>query len=267
MAESPKSRQQQRAEREARERLKIYNARQAVHDRQVRRNRRDNVLAVVGVVLVATLATVTQIFYFSAGPGSSSADSSASASASAEANVGDVPDSSLAEARTWTGTLELNDVTLAVSLDGAAAPQAVSSIIQDVQDDYFTDKTCHRLVEDSTTGSAELIQCGSLAGDGEADPDYQFGPVENAPSDSVYPAGTIAMARGSSEYSMDHQFFITFEDATLTSDDGAGYTVIGQVTSGLDELIASDIVTAGTADGSDDGEPATATTITTFTLE
>lgn len=260
------SRNQERAAREARERLRVYTARQEVHARQVRRRRRDNILAVVGVLVVAVLATVTQIFYFSAGPGAPVPSPSASASASAAAgeNVGDVPDPGLAENRTWTGSLELNDVKLGVSLDGAAAPQAVSSIVQDVQNGYYDDKTCHRLVEDGTT--PELIQCGSLNGDGQGDPDYQFGPLENTPSDGVYPAGTIAMARGESDYSMDHQFFIMMEDAPLGSVDD-GYTIVGTVTSGLDDLIDSSIVTGGTADGSTDGAPATATTITSFTLQ
>jgi peptidyl-prolyl cis-trans isomerase B (cyclophilin B) len=261
---------QDRAAREARERLRVFNARQEVHARGLRRRRRDNIAAIIGVVVVAALATVTQIFYFSAGPGAPAPEASASASAtptpSAGENVGDVPSADLAEGRTWTGELDLNDVSLGISLDGAAAPQAVSSLVQDVKNGYFDDKTCHRLVNDGNT--PELIQCGSVTGDGQGDPDYQFGPVENAPTDAVYPAGTIAMARGESEYSMDHQFFIMFEDAPLGTAD-SGYTVVGQVTSGLDDLIDSDIVTAGLTPGNSetDGTPVTPTTITKFTLE
>jgi peptidyl-prolyl cis-trans isomerase B (cyclophilin B) len=249
---------QEREAREARERLKRYNARQSVFEAQVKRRKRDNILAIIGVVVVATLATVTQILYFSAGPGATDATptSSATPTPSAEANVGDVPPVDVAEARTWTGTLTLNDTELAVSLDGAAAPQAVASVIQDVNDGYYIDKTCHRLLVDS------LLQCGSLDGTGAGDPTYSFGPIENAPSDGVYPAGTIAMARSDSAYSNGHQFFIVFEETTLP--DPAGYSVIGTVTGGLDDLTAN-ITDAGV--GEDGTAPATPTTITAFTLE
>ena len=89
-----------REAREARDRLRRYNARQAVHTHQSRRRTRDNVLALVGLVVVATLATFTQIYYFSAGPGKPAAKSSATptptATAAAGANVGAVPPTSVA---------------------------------------------------------------------------------------------------------------------------------------------------------------------------
>src|SRR5690606_2732345 len=99
--------------------------------------------------------------------------------------------------------------------------------IQHVRDDYFTGKTCHRL----TDQGALLIQCGSLDGTGAGDPDFRFGPLENVPADNVYPAGTIALARaGGDAYSQGHQFFITYDDATIPPDTAGGYTVIGHVT-------------------------------------
>ncbi|TPW71052.1 peptidylprolyl isomerase [Schumannella sp. 10F1B-5-1] len=255
----------ERDAREARDRLRSYSARQQVHEGQRTRRWRDNILAIVGVVVVAGLAAGTQIFYFTAGPGGSggaSASPSASASDQAGQNVGDVPDPSLAEDRDWTGTLTLNEIALGVTLDGKNAPQAVSSIVQDVQSNYYPGKTCHRLVNSDGFG---VLQCGSLTGDGSGDPDFQYGPVENAPEDGVYPAGTIAMARSTSEYSMDHQFFICFKDTTLPTD-GGGYTVVGTVTSGLDQLI-SGVVDGGIADGATDGAPNVATTITAFSLK
>jgi peptidyl-prolyl cis-trans isomerase B (cyclophilin B) len=269
------SKNQERAAREARERLKAYNARQEVHAHATKRRFRDNLIAIIGVVVVAGLAAATQIFYFQAGPGaakasasaSASASPSASASAAANTNVG-APDPSLAAARTWTGTLTLNGVALGVSLDGAAAPQAVSGIIRDVQDSYYVDKTCHRLAQASGFG---IIQCGSLDGTGAADPAFSYGPVENAPSDNVYKAGTIAMARASGNaYSNGHQFFIAFDDSTIPADAAGGYTVVGTVTSGLDELktdIVAGGITAGSSGSSTDGSPTVATKITAFTLK
>jgi peptidyl-prolyl cis-trans isomerase B (cyclophilin B) len=266
------SKNAERDAREARDRLRRYNARQAVHGRQVKRRRRDNILAIVGVVVVATLATLTQVFYFSAGPGhkvsasaspSPSASPSASSTAAADKNVGDVPSKTIAKNRTWTGTLELNKVKLGISLDGKDAPQAASVFISLAQKGFYTTtgKICHRL----TTGSASLIQCGSVNGDGTGDPGFSFGPLENVPADGVYPAGTIAMARSDSPYSNGSQFFITYKDTPLDTSTG-GYTVFGKVTSGLSTFV-KDIADAGTADGSSDGAPKIPTTITKVTVK
>ena len=63
------SKNQDRAAREARERLKAYQARQTVHEHATKRRFRDNVIAIVGVVVIAALSTATMIFYFSGGPG------------------------------------------------------------------------------------------------------------------------------------------------------------------------------------------------------
>lgn len=256
----------EREAREARERLRRYNARQAVHEQQTKRRKRDNLFAIGAVLVVAALATVGQIFYFSGGPGTPTPEPSASATTAPEGqNVGDVPDPSFAEGTTFTGELVLNgSVTLGITLDGNLAPQAVASIAADSLTGYYVGKTCHRLVESETAG---LLQCGSLDGTGASDPSYSYGPIENAPADGVYPAGTIAMARaGGDAYSNGRQFFIVFQDTTLPADAAGGYSVVGQVTSGLDSLIAQ-IANAGIADGAQDGAPVVPTTITSLTIQ
>lgn len=259
------SKNNEREAREARDRLRRYNARQSVHSEQVKRRKRDNLLAVGAVVIIAALAAVTQIFYFNGGPGTPSAAPSASASAAAQAgtNVGNVPNPSFAEGKAWTGTMTLNAVALGFTLDGAAAPQAVSSFLASVTANYYVGKTCHRIVAST---SATLIQCGSLDGTGATDPSYSFGPVENSGANGIYPAGTIAMARASGNaYSNGRQFFIVTKDATLPDDAVGGYTIIGHVTSGLDGL-AGQITNAGTANASSDGPPLIPTKITALTI-
>lgn len=260
------SKNAEREARAARERLRRYTARQSVHESQVRRRRRDNILAVIGVLVVAALATVTQVIYFTAGPGAPLPEPTITSSPDVTTgqNIGDIPDPATAEGKTWNGTLVLNDdVTVGFELDGAAAPQAVAAFLQQAQDGYFVGKTCHRIVVEPS----RLIQCGSLNGDGGGDPDYRFGPIENAPADQVYPAGTIALARASgAAYSQGHQFFIMLADGTLPNDAAGGYTIFGTVTSGLDDIISS-IWDGGTKDGSDDGAPAVSTTITAVTVE
>ncbi|MEO7121645.1 MAG: peptidylprolyl isomerase [Lacisediminihabitans sp.] len=270
------SKNAEREAREARDRLRRYNARQSVHAQRVRRRRRDNILAIAGILVVAALATATQVFYFSDGPGKPASAPSPSQSPSATStpvagqNVGNVPSSSLAEGRTWTGTLELNNVKLGISLDGAKAPQATAVFISLADKGFYTSagSNCHRL---TTSETAKLIQCGSAHGDGTGDDGFTFGPLENVPANGIYPAGTIAMARGADPYSQSTQFFITYADTTLDASTG-GYTVFGRVTSGLDTFI-SEIASEGVAPSSTstslstDGAPAVPTKITAVTVK
>ena len=256
-----------RQAREERARLRTYQARQEVHVRRQRRRTRDNVIAVIALVVVLALAIAAQLLYFSGGPGTPEAEPTATptptATPPAGENQGDVPSADIAEDRTWTGTLTLNDIPLGIELDGAAAPQAVSSEISLIQSGFYDGTSCHRLTRENIW----VLQCGDPVGDGTGGPGYSYGPVENAPADNVYPAGTIAMARQQQNgYSQGSQFFIVYEDTTLSPDQAGGYTVVGRVTSGLDEL-TSGVTDAGTVDGGTDGAPAVPVTITGFTIE
>jgi peptidyl-prolyl cis-trans isomerase B (cyclophilin B) len=266
---APKS--QDRAAREARTRLRDYQARRQAHSERQRRRVRDNVIAAVVVVVLLAGVTAAQVFYFSGGPGAPVASPSAGStpgatptpSAPAGENTGDVPSADIAEGRTWTGTLSIDDIPLGIELDGAAAPQAVSAFIAQTQAGFLTGTACHRL----TTSGLFVLQCGDPTGTGTGGPGYSYGPVENAPADNLYPAGTIAMARqGGNGYSMGSQFFIVYDDTTLPTDEAGGYTVIGRITSGLDALDAG-VIAAGVADGASDGKPIAPAVITGATVQ
>ena len=258
-----------RQSREERARLRTYQARQRVHEGKIRRRTRDNVVAAIALVVVLVLATAAQLFFFNGGPGTPEPVASPEATTApptdaAGENTGDVPSADIAEGRTWTGTLTLNDIPLGIELDGAAAPQAVSSEISLIQSGFYDGVSCHRL----TTDGIFVLQCGDPNGDGTGGPGYSYGPIENDPADGVYPAGTIAMARQSGNaYSQGSQVFIVYGDTTLPSEDAiGGYTVIGQVTSGLDQLTAG-VIDAGVVDGATDGAPVVPVTITSVTVE
>lgn len=261
------SKNQEREAREARERLQRYNARKTVHEHQGARRKRDNLLAIGSVLVVAALATVLQLFYFTGGPGAPTPEPSASASSAPQAgqNVGDVPSPELSQFRTWTGQLDLNDIPMTFTLDGAKAPQAVAAFLTDVQSGYYIGKSCHRLVKDATAG---LIQCGSENGDGQSDPSvYAYGPIENAPADGTYVTGTIAIANNGSAYGQGRQFFIVFDDSLLPAGTSGGYSVIGTVTMGIEQL-EEQIVSGGvTPAGAVDGAPAIPTTITAISAQ
>jgi len=162
------------------------------------------------------------------------------------------PDPSLAEDRIWTAVIETNQGALTVELDGTAAPQAVASFVALAGDGFFNQTDCHRLV----TAGIFVVQCGDPLGTGTGGPSYRYGPIENAPADDVYPAGTVAMARqGGNAESMGSQFFVVYEDSTIPSDAAGGYTVLGTVTDGL--AMVEGVAQSGTITGATDGRPAT----------
>ena len=90
-----------RAAREAQARLRRYAARQELHARAVRRRRRDDLVAVVGVVLVAALAVGAQLAY-EAGPGAPTPAPASSTPASTGDPAPAAPDATPSAAATPT---------------------------------------------------------------------------------------------------------------------------------------------------------------------
>ncbi len=259
--------------REELRRARVYTARVTVHEESVRRRRRDSIVAVVVFAVVVAAATFAQVAYFTAGPGKPRAVASATATATPTPTA-TLPAKSLSENRTWTGTLTLNStVKLGISLDGKKAPQAVANFVTLAKKGFYTGLSCHRLT--TAASGIFVLQCGDPNGDGSGGPGYSFGPIENAPKNSVYPAGTIAMANAGTATSQGSQFFIVYKSTTLPST--TGYTVFGTVTSGLSTLDSSIVskgivpaaststATANAAAG--DGRPKVTTTITSLTVK
>ena len=217
----------------------IVAARKATH-------KSDNRLALIVGGTSLLLALGAQLVYFNFGPGYVAPSPTASPTETETEQPGP-PSVYLAENRQWSGALNLNDSSVEFTLDGIEAPQATANFISLVRDGFYENLSCHRL----TTSGIFVLQCGDPAGDGSGGPEYRFGPIENAPDDDVYPAGTIAMARQSNlGDSMGSQFFIVYEDSTIPSDVAGGYTVFGEVTSGLDAVLA--IADAGTKEGTEE---------------
>lgn len=156
----------------------------------------------------------------------------------------------------WTWTIETSCGPILVELDGAKAPQAVASTVFLAQQGFYNSTPCHRL----TTQGIFVLQCGDPTGKGTGGPGYSYGPVENAPADNVYPAGTVAMARqGGNGSSMGSQFFLVYKDSPIPSDAAGGYTVLGKITGGL--ATVEKVAAGGAAGGRPDGAPARAVAI------
>ncbi|MEJ5944631.1 peptidylprolyl isomerase [Pseudokineococcus basanitobsidens] len=161
------------------------------------------------------------------------------------------PEAGSSDATSAVLTTSCGDITVELLPD--AAPQAVASFAFLAGEGFFDDTICHRL----TTSGIFVLQCGDPTATGSGGPGYSFGPIENAPADDVYPAGTLAMARvGDDAGSNGSQFFLVYEDSTIPSDSAGGYTVFGRVTEGLD--VVQTIAEGGTAaDGTAPARPIT----------
>ncbi|GEN78830.1 peptidylprolyl isomerase [Actinotalea fermentans] len=246
------------------------------HQQEVRARERRRMIVIGSVLGAILLAAVVWLVLDATGDDGSSSAPTPTASAPADpstepsepsdeptpeqSNGPEVPDPAIAEGRTWTARVATSAGDLVLELDGAAAPQAVASFVSLSRDGFFTGTSCHRL----TTAGIFVLQCGDPTGTGTGGPDYRFGPIENAPADDVYPAGTLAMARvGNDGFSNGSQFFLVYEDSTIPADGAGGYTVFGRVVEGMDVLTA--VAEAGVVEGTE--QPVTTVTIEGLEVE
>ena len=233
------------------EKLANYQAKQQIKESREVLRKKDNRLSLIASAAAVVVALGGQFVYFNFGPGQSTEVAEAPVAEETQAATDPlIPDPTIAEGRTWTGSLNLNDQPIGLELYGDVAPQATANFIDLAQKGYFESLSCHRL----TTAGIYVLQCGDPNGDGTGGPGYSFGPIENAPADDNYPAGTLAMARrGGDGSSMGSQFFIVYQDSMIPSDAAGGYTIFGKITSGLEAVQA--IADTGTQDGGSDGAP------------
>jgi peptidyl-prolyl cis-trans isomerase B (cyclophilin B) len=171
------------------------------------------------------------------------------------------PDKTLAAGRTWTASVATTCGPMTFELDGAKAPQTVSSFIYLARKGFFNNTTCHRL----TTTGIFVLQCGDPTATGGGGPGYGFG-IENAPASGDYPAGTIAMARADDPKSNGSQFFLVYKDSKLPTE-GGGYSIFGTVKTGLDVLTKVAASGAAAADSTGNTAPNTPINITSVTVK
>ncbi len=237
----------------AQDRLKNYEVKNALVSDTKTVKKRDNSVALVVSVASVLVALGLQFTYFNFGPGAPKPSANPTSSAT-QTNSPQVPKPALAENRTWTGSMQLDNSKLDFSLDGKLAPQAVANFVTLAKKGFFNNTHCHRLV----VSGIYVLQCGDptatgkLKSGGTGGPGYSWGPLENVPLDDIYKNGSLAMARTSNNaYSMGSQFFIVYEDSTIPRDNVGGYTVFGKVTSGIHSIV--DIASKGVQDKNADG--------------
>ena len=242
-------------------------------ERITRRRRIRRILLMYVAPAVAVLVVVGGVVWFIRGSGSPGRTATPAVTPSATASAANpcpaptvkpparaksfaLPAKSLAAGRTWKLTMTTSCGTIGLTLDGAKAPQAVSAMLLLGRSGFFDGSPCHRL----TTSGIYVLQCGDPTGSGTGGPGFEYGPVENAPKDNVYRAGTVAMARQSGNgKSMGSQFFLVYKDSTIPADSAGGYTVLGTISTGLD--VVTKVSAGGVTGGSGDGAPARAISI------
>jgi peptidyl-prolyl cis-trans isomerase B (cyclophilin B) len=262
---APGTKQQREYERRRHEK---WEARQRAHQRQ----RRTVALVVAGVVVLGVVIALILLNRPDgdatdpadpAAPGATTSAPEVTASPeplpTTDPELYDAaPDPAEAEGRTWQVTMSTSAGDIKLELDGAAAPQATANFLRLARDGFYDGTGCHRLLPTS------LLQCGDPTATGTGGPGYSFGPIENAPEDDLYPAGTLAMARqGNNGESMGSQFFLVFADVPLPSDEAGGYTVFGTITEGLE--ILQQVGSQGTVPGG--SQPVLPVTIEGVTIQ
>lgn len=260
--EEPGTTVTQKQERAAAKRR--YERQQASAGRQAAQENRMARMATVVVTVVLLLGLVG----FFGGrlsdstPGATTPDTTASSSALTAAGCPqpptppgpttaklDLPPVATVAGKAWTATIATNCGDIVVDLDAKAAPQAVASFTQLATLNYWLNSPCHRL---TAFPGLKVLQCGDPTGTGSGTPGYGFA-VENAPKDAKYPRGTLAMARTQDpKKGNGGQFFIVYGDSELA--DPAGYTIFGQVTSGLD-IVDKEAAAGISGDNPQDGAP------------
>ena len=141
--------------------------------------------------------------------------------------------------------------TIVIDLFEDVAPQHVARIVELANQGLYDNVVFHRVIEGfmAQTGDVENGRAGgdlSMAGTGGSTlPDL---PAEF--SDLPFARGVVGMARSQDPDSANSQFFIMFADAPHLN---GQYTVVGEVTAGLEVL---DAIKRGTgANGEVEGEP------------
>ncbi len=127
----------------------------------------------------------------------------------------------------YVATVKTNRGNIVIDLLNSQAPCTVNSFVALSSQGFYNKTPCPRL---SNSGGLYILQCGDPTGTTSGGPGYEFA-SENL-TGATYPAGTIAMANSGAPDSNGSQFFIVFQNTSLSP----SYTPFGRVVSGLDIL-------------------------------
>jgi cyclophilin family peptidyl-prolyl cis-trans isomerase len=160
---------------------------------------------------------------------------------------------SMAPGTTATVTMTTNFGTIVIKVDASLGANSAGAFVALASCGYYNNVLFHRVVP------GFVIQ----AGDGEYArlPDFnpdmmgQGGPGWTIPDDAVtttYKRGTVAIANMGTANTGSSQFFIVLSDSSWTSTTPTTYSIIGNVTSGMDVVDKIALVPLGGDPGATD---------------
>ena len=195
--------------------------------------------AIVGLAGAAVAVGAAVIAFGNPFGGPAPSGSAAASGAASQAAYGDgtcptSPPAPLAAGDVRTVTIETEQGTIVMRIDGSLAPNATGNFIALAECEYYDGLVFHRLVP------GFVIQGGDPNGDGSGGPGYG---ITDDPLVGQYRRGTVAMARTAQPDSQGSQFFIVLSDdanAALTDPQNAPYpyAILGEVTSGMEVVDA-----------------------------
>jgi peptidyl-prolyl cis-trans isomerase B (cyclophilin B) len=127
----------------------------------------------------------------------------------------------------YVATVKTNRGNIVIDLLNSKAPCTVNSFVALSSQGFYNKTPCPRL---SNTGGLYILQCGDPTGTTSGGPGYEFA-SENL-TGATYPAGTLAMANSGAPDSNGSQFFLVFQNTSLSPN----YTPFGRIVSGLNIL-------------------------------
>jgi cyclophilin family peptidyl-prolyl cis-trans isomerase len=188
--------------------------------RSTRNRQNTGLLAAAGVILLLALAA---ILWFVASSRKSAQTASATPHLVGAKQYSSAPPMLINKKKQYTATVKMaKGGEFVIQLYADKAPITVNSFVFLARQKYFDGTTFHRVL------GGFMAQGGDPTGTGTGGPGYQF---VNEDSDLKFDkAGVVAMANAGRDTN-GSQFFITF---VPTPQLDGGYTIFGQVISGMD---------------------------------
>jgi cyclophilin family peptidyl-prolyl cis-trans isomerase len=151
------------------------------------------------------------------------------------------PPMTIDTAKTYTATMTTNCGTIVIALDPKEAPKTVNSFVFLAKAHFYDGLTFQRVAKDF------VVQGGDPQGDGKGGPGYD---LATEPPKNGYKAGSVAMANAGAG-TTGSQFFLTWSDTGAKNLGGPPYlySILGQVTTGLDVVTKMGSYAPASGDG------------------
>lgn len=133
---------------------------------------------------------------------------------------------------TTSVSFTINGGEIPMTFENASAPCTVAAVTSLVEQGFYDDTPCHRITVSESPEELAVLQCGDPTGQGTSGPGFTIedelptGLADSSMSGaSLYPRGTVAMAKTAAPDSAGSQFFLVYADSALPPE----YAVLGTI--------------------------------------